>query len=309
MMSGGLRDLGRRAAARRNPRCAGCENPLPRFTTGIQEVLIVGDGDAALPVDRSVVLLAVSADDIPDSLQCSLGLNPVMVLFLCRGCSHLVKTPKKLRSLFLKDTLTDFGTNISVSYIREGKLCGQYLEPAPLVRPAVGPLTLFQGRSASLISLCKDADGLRRYCDGTEQLGLRTVCCFSSSEDILAVYDFGLLFGQEQEPFIGQPHWHISPRLIGLNRVSYLVTDDSRSTYVGVVGFDTMGYSTLAWVWLHPSVRRRGILSRAWPHLEGMHSGFKVLLPLSNQMQGFLAKHDPTQRHELTEFTGTEKTR
>lgn len=288
MKSGGLLDLGRQAEARRNPRCVGCENLLPQRR------------------DASSVL-TVSAADVPDFFQCPIGLNVVMTLFLCRGCSHLIETPKKLRSLFLCDDLADSATNISVFRLLDGKMVGWYLEPVPLVRPNVTPLSLFEGRGAFARDLCRNAEGLLKYCHGTEQLGLRTVGCFSSSEDIAAVYNFGLLFGQEQEPFIGPPHWSISPRLIGPTRISYLVMDESHSTYVGAVAFNTLEYHTLAWVWLHPSVRRHGILSRIWPHLKIMHAGFKVQTPLSNGMRIFLAKNDLDQRHELTEWTGGPK--
>jgi hypothetical protein len=44
----------------------------------------------------------------------------------------------------------------------------------------------------------------------------------------------------------------------------------------------------LAWIWLHPYARRRGVLTQAWPIFTADHPGFFVEPPLSTAMEGFL---------------------
>jgi hypothetical protein len=177
------------------------------------------------------------------------------------------------------------------------------LRPLMPVKPRkcpIGPLSFFEGRAASLRELYKDPRGLLKYCVQMEQAStLRVVGCFSSDYDISAVYHFGLCLAQEGLTDGGPPPWFLNPRMVGPTRHGYLIKN--RTSYVGAVAFDTLGYNTLAWAWLHPSVRRQGILSRLWPHLEAAHRDFKVQIPLSSGMQQFLAAHPG---HELTELTG-----
>jgi hypothetical protein len=44
----------------------------------------------------------------------------------------------------------------------------------------------------------------------------------------------------------------------------------------------------LQWVWLHPFMRRQGVLSRAWSFFEARFSGFEAEPPLSDAMVAFL---------------------
>jgi len=47
---------------------------------------------------------------------------------------------------------------------------------------------------------------------------------------------------------------------------------------------------TLAWIWLHPYLRRRGILSACWPYFRKAHGQFTVDEPHSDAMEAFLAR-------------------
>jgi hypothetical protein len=49
------------------------------------------------------------------------------------------------------------------------------------------------------------------------------------------------------------------------------------------------GRWSLSWVWLHPAVRHRGILSAAWPAFRAELGDFAVAPPLSPAMARFLA--------------------
>ena len=49
------------------------------------------------------------------------------------------------------------------------------------------------------------------------------------------------------------------------------------------------GYA-LAWVWLHPHVRRSGLLTEAWPYFKDSFGDFHVEPPLSPEMSAFVRK-------------------
>jgi hypothetical protein len=44
----------------------------------------------------------------------------------------------------------------------------------------------------------------------------------------------------------------------------------------------------LHWAWLHPYMRRRSLLAKAWPQLEAAHGQFLILGPLSAAMERFV---------------------
>jgi hypothetical protein len=75
----------------------------------------------------------------------------------------------------------------------------------------------------------------------------------------------------------------------------YLFVHEDR--HVGAAIFRWRQYTNvpagwwLAWVWLHPYVRRCGLLTRAWPTFTATYPGFFVEPPLSNGMRHFLDKH------------------
>jgi hypothetical protein len=49
----------------------------------------------------------------------------------------------------------------------------------------------------------------------------------------------------------------------------------------------------LAWLWLHPYFRCKGVLSATWPYFRSRLGDFQVEGPLSPAMAAFLTKHDP----------------
>lgn len=133
---------------------------------------------------------------------------------------------------------------------------------------------------------------------------LRCVGCWSSQEEIDAVHHYACLFAQETSKDSGtwMPYWFRDARLIGPSRIAYLIK--GAESYQGAVMMDTLGYKTLAWVWLTPRLRRRGVFASIWRQLEHYHGNFKVLAPLSKAMQSFLSTKDPDGAHEIVTETG-----
>jgi hypothetical protein len=51
------------------------------------------------------------------------------------------------------------------------------------------------------------------------------------------------------------------------------------------------GYA-LQWIWLHPYLRRQGLLSNSWAKFINEFGNFHVETPLSDAMKAFLKKHN-----------------
>jgi hypothetical protein len=170
----------------------------------------------------------------------------------------------------------------------------------------VGPPMFFQdARSHQMEQFVRNETGLRKFCDYLDNRdGLRCVGFWSSQEEIDAVHHYACLFAQEawEASRVWMPYWFRDARLNGAHRVAYLIKDADR--YRGAVMMDALGYHSLAWVWLTPKLRRRGIFANVWHLLERSHPNFKVLAPLSEAMQFFLKSEDPTGSHEVVLETG-----
>jgi len=54
-------------------------------------------------------------------------------------------------------------------------------------------------------------------------------------------------------------------------------------------------YWVLQWIWMHPYLRRKGILSRQWGHFQEEFKDFRIEYPLSYAMREFLIKRDPAK--------------
>jgi hypothetical protein len=159
-------------------------------------------------------------------------------------------------------------------------------------------------RSSQMKRFLRDEPALRTFCECVDDRGLRCVGCWSSQEEIDAVHHYACLFAQETSSESGtwMPYWFRDARLVGTNRVAYLVK--GATSYEGAVVMDTVKYQTLAWVWLTPEVRRRGIFQFVWKELEHYHGNFKVLAPISKSMRAFLNAKDPNGTHEIVTETG-----
>ena len=70
---------------------------------------------------------------------------------------------------------------------------------------------------------------------------------------------------------------------------------------IGAIGItcDDAEPHILEWAWLHPYVRRRGIMKCAWSLLEKRHPEFNLRSPLSNSMEAFVKGVDPLGKHRL----------
>lgn len=89
------------------------------------------------------------------------------------------------------------------------------------------------------------------------------------------------------------------------NDVPFLIwfNDYLRSECVGgfhMVWVDELSNYLLGWVWLHPYIRNKGILSMLWPKLREEFGAFLVEAPLSQTMVAFLRKRNECYRHYKT---------
>jgi len=169
-------------------------------------------------------------------------------------------------------------------------------------------LTFFEdARSKQMRRFFREGSGLLEFYKSSDKFVLRCVGPWSSQEDIDAVHHYACQFAQEAvaETGIWMPYWFRDARLIGSNRVAYLIK--GAESYQGAVMMDTSGYHTLAWAWLTPKLRRRGVFSYVRELLEHYHPGFTILAPLSRAMETFLSHKDPRGMHPVVETTGTAK--
>jgi hypothetical protein len=212
----------------------------------------------------------------------------------CRGfLENPVLPPAPHRDALLED---------SISHRRTMRfLAGTVIEKPWPVRQ----MRFFEDeRSLQMQHFVKDTSKLRAFCEYVDERDqLRCVGAWSCQEEIDAAHHYACLFAQEsyKESGIWMPYWFRDARLIGTNRVTYLVK--GAESYHGAVMVDTLGYSTLAWVWLTPRLRRRGIFRLVWRSLENYHRGFKVLAPLSAAMRAFLRSEDAEGLHEIVTET------
>jgi hypothetical protein len=227
-----------------------------------------------------------------------LSRNPPSVVFLlCRGkkCRDFLNDPK------LPPPQEGFSVVDSLYHRGEmGFLDGPLKEtPWPIQKQTFFP----DARSEQMKPFVAESK-IRAYCEATDARGLRCVGPWSSAAEIEIVHHYALLFAQEEskETGVWTPYWYRDARLLGTSRVGYLIKGSE--SYQGALMMDTAQHNTLAWVWLTPRLRRRGIFRSIWPLLCGMHPDFKILAPLSRAMTKFLQKEDPHMKHEIVEETG-----
>ena len=87
------------------------------------------------------------------------------------------------------------------------------------------------------------------------------------------------------------------------NRI-FMIVANAYTHHVGVGAFcfrwrdwkDLPHGLSLAWIWLHPFLRRKGILSSCWERLRNLYGNFAVEAPLSLAMDGFLTKRGECYR-------------
>lgn len=86
---------------------------------------------------------------------------------------------------------------------------------------------------------------------------------------------------------------------------AYLLTDtgSAPAVWAGACCFRSRDYEdagdnvqTLDWVWIHPYLRRKGLLTRHWPTLRANHGDFAVEPPVSEAMVRFLQKNNTDSR-------------
>lgn len=224
---------------------------------------------------------------------------PVTFHRLCRG--------KRCAPYIQKPTLPSFeGVDFEDSIYHRGT--ARFLDGPLTDRPfPMRKQTFFaEPRSLEMRRFLSGEEDFQVYCGQVDAEGLRCVGCWSPQSEIDAVYHYARLFAQEnaKESGIWMPYWFRDARLIGPNRVAYLIK--GATSFHGVAMMDTLQHATLSWVWLTPRLRGRGIFWHVWKKLEAYHAGFKVLAPLSPVMRAFLGRADETGAHEVVEETGVE---
>ena len=80
---------------------------------------------------------------------------------------------------------------------------------------------------------------------------------------------------------------------------AYLFADSDQSVWAGACCFRSryfrdidMESEALQWVWLHPYLRGRGILTTCWKTLRDNHGDFYISPPVSPPMREFLLAHN-----------------
>ena len=226
--------------------------------------------------------------------------GPTVYRGLCRAksCAAFLSNPRLPKPLN--------GVVFQESVYHRGRMC--FLDGPVIERlwPSRTPMFFGDLRSLRMKRYLRDDSRLQSFCAAAESRGLRCVGAWSGQDDIDAVYHYACLFSQETAQTLGVwvPYWYRDTRLIGSNRVAYLIK--GAESYRGAVVMDTVKRSTLTWVWLTPSCRRRGVFTATWRQLEYCHPGFSVLAPLADSMRCFLKHEDPNGLHRVVEETGSD---
>ncbi len=80
------------------------------------------------------------------------------------------------------------------------------------------------------------------------------------------------------------------------DRIFVLTQGSYERVVVGVIVFRWREYTNaphqlvLSWLWIHPFLRRKGILTSYWPIFRKLYGKFRIEQPLSKAMRAFLQK-------------------
>ena len=104
-------------------------------------------------------------------------------------------------------------------------------------------------------------------------------------------YYFKREFWYDFAPYNAREHQNSRDRI-------FIITQQEGNTLdvVGAIVFRWMEYTDapeqliLSWVWIHPFLRRQGILSAHWDMLRRLYGNFEVDTPLSKAMETFLTR-------------------
>jgi hypothetical protein len=152
----------------------------------------------------------------------------------------------------------------------------------------------------------RPAQRTKRICSLEQGLSLWLVLPLWKNREMIVVEQIGYYFKREM-------HYDFSPYsaesrsydnhayLFGEHRGIHCV-DPHANIYhaVGAAGFTCPDKSAhiLEWVWLHPYIRRCGVLKSAWPAFESRHSDFAIRSPVSQSMELFLESATSEHPHE-----------
>jgi hypothetical protein len=158
---------------------------------------------------------------------------------------------------------------------------------SPKIRcKAITPARTAAKRGDAEIALLRGL-GLPRgvFIDRIDQSSSRSV---KVAVEVLAWY-FRREFGYDSIPF------HAGEPIDSRDRI-YLLTQREGDGHVavGVICFRYREWTNaepglaLAWLWINPFLRGKGILSACWPAFRGLHGNFAAEPPLSKAMEAFL---------------------
>lgn len=134
-----------------------------------------------------------------------------------------------------------------------------------------------------------DTCRIRSYVSNPLALLTLRVCHDSPRSVRLAVQQLALYFKREMR--FDFPQYAADRHAV--DDVAYVWSPfDSEDRAVGACHFLRMddGKDMLAWFWLHPYVRRRGVLTAMWPYLREWHGDFHLDEPFSKAFEAFLAR-------------------
>jgi hypothetical protein len=124
------------------------------------------------------------------------------------------------------------------------------------------------------------------------------VCCLSPDWVHEATHNRSLAFANEVPE--GKTAWPRDGSIMPVECHCYLFADDTETlpsgAIAGACGFNHINYSDgtsgkwLEWIWLCPTVRRKGILERQWAWLRQENGDFGFQ-PVTKAMEGFARKH------------------
>lgn len=122
--------------------------------------------------------------------------------------------------------------------------------------------------------------------DGIYKINRQDALLWSIAREFTRCFEYG-----RQDDYPG--YWVDTPENSG---VIYLI--GYGGMWVGACEFREAMYPrivtpvqwVLDWVWIHPLMRRRGLLTQAWPSLEDRHGEFLIYGRMSQAMDQFLDK-------------------
>ena len=148
----------------------------------------------------------------------------------------------------------------------------------------------------------KPFEPVRPYAGGFYEFSAEISEC-PSRWSLIHVQHCALLFRREFPGAVPSEFWNPDSRGYESALAFIPVSNDSRMQGAAVVSMAT-GTPILAWVWIVPSMRKNGILTKTWNMLSARYGDFKIGGPYSAEMMSFL-EHQKVAKERLVFMQGT----